>query len=82
MSLLPVLAEGLFCYAMDISSTGQALLIADSTGVVHLWSSNDQPRFNSYSSQTIFPDPVMPLPYIDIDDYSIPLSVVPMPVAK
>lgn len=99
MALLPVLADGLFCFAMDISSTGQALLIADSTGtacrllceivyckvlsvgVVHLWSSNEQPLFNSYSRPTIFPDPIVPLPYIDFDDMSVPLSIIPMPVS-
>ncbi|XP_062508845.1 PAN2-PAN3 deadenylation complex catalytic subunit PAN2-like isoform X2 [Corticium candelabrum] len=80
--LMPILLEGLFCFAMDISSTGQALFIADSTGVVHLLSSNDQPFFNSYSNSTIFADPPMPLPYIDFDDMNVPLSVVPLPVTS
>lgn len=68
------------CLTFDISSTSQAIAIGDSSGHIHLFSTTEQPIFNSFSRPTEHAD-VVRYPYtIDIEDINTPLSVVPMPI--
>lgn len=62
----------------DVSTTLQAMSFGDSGGQIHLFSTTDEPVFNTYSRQTEFPDPPIQYPSFAIDDYSTPLSSIPM----
>ncbi|XP_019760308.1 PAN2-PAN3 deadenylation complex catalytic subunit PAN2 isoform X1 [Dendroctonus ponderosae] len=64
--------------AFDVSTTLQAMSFGDSGGQIHLFSTTDEPVFNTYSRQTEFPDPPIQYPSFAIDDYSTPLSSIPM----
>lgn len=64
--------------SFDVSLTNQAMAFGDSGGQIHLFSTTEEPIFNSYSRSTEFPDPVVQYPSFAIDDYSTPLSSIPM----
>ncbi|KAL5251197.1 hypothetical protein ACHWQZ_G016789 [Mnemiopsis leidyi] len=78
--LFEVDLAGSYCNAIDLSSTSKALAIGDSSGVVHLLASQEGTAFNSFSQPTYFPtENMINFPKVNVDDYSFPLSTVPMP---
>ncbi|CAH1129083.1 unnamed protein product [Ceutorhynchus assimilis] len=77
--LLQIECPASMVLSFDVSSSIQAMAFGDSGGQIHLFSSTEEPIFNSYSRQTEFPDPVTQYPSFAIDDYSTPLSSIPMP---
>lgn len=62
---------------MSVSSSGQALAFGDDLGLLHLFGTNANVAFNQYSAPTEFPDPLEAVPPIDVDDFLVPLSIVP-----
>lgn len=66
--------------AFDIATTSQALAFGDNAGSIHLFSTTNEPIFNTYSRMTEHADQVIPCPSFSIDDYQTPLSVVPLPL--
>ncbi|XP_066260794.1 PAN2-PAN3 deadenylation complex catalytic subunit PAN2 [Euwallacea similis] len=76
--LLQVDCPASMVLSFDVSSTNQALAFGDSGGQIHLFSTTEDPIFNSYSRATEFPDPVVQYPSFAIDDYSTPLSSIPV----
>ncbi|KAJ3140255.1 poly(A)-specific ribonuclease [Geranomyces variabilis] len=67
-----------FLNAVDFSSSGEALVLADSQGVVSIWSEKDDSSVNFASRPSEFADAPAPRPDIIIDDES-PLSLIGMP---
>lgn len=63
-----------------MSPTLQALAFGDTGGHLQLWSISASPNFHQYQKMPEFLMPPDPLEHsIMPDDYSIPLSVIPMP---
>nr|XP_039268945.1 PAN2-PAN3 deadenylation complex catalytic subunit PAN2-like [Styela clava] len=63
-----------------MSNSMQTLAFGDSGGHLQLWSSSANPTFHQYQKMPEFAPIPEPLEHrIAIDDYSIPLSVIPMP---
>ncbi|XP_050298405.1 PAN2-PAN3 deadenylation complex catalytic subunit PAN2 isoform X2 [Anthonomus grandis grandis] len=77
--LLQVDCPGAMIYSFDVSNTNQAIAFGDSGGRIHLFSNRESPVFNPFSRPTELPDPVVQYPSFSIDDYSTPLSSIPMP---
>ena len=51
-------AEGVMACAVDVGPSCQCLAFGDSSGMVHLWSDQEEVVMNPYATQeTIFPDP-------------------------
>ncbi|XP_049825022.1 PAN2-PAN3 deadenylation complex catalytic subunit PAN2 isoform X2 [Aethina tumida] len=80
LCLLQMENPGAMCLAFDISSTSQAIAFGDNSGHIHLFGTTEEPIFNSYSRLTEHADPVEQYHSFTIDDYSTPLSVIPMPI--
>lgn len=76
--LLQVDCPAAMILSFDVSLTNQAMAFGDSGGQIHLFSTTEEPIFNTYSRPTEFPDPVVQYPSFAIDDYSTPLSSIPM----
>lgn len=64
-----------------VSETYQAIGFADSAGLVHVWSDRDESQllFNHGEQSIVLPDETPHLDAFDIDDWSIPLTGIPMP---
>ncbi|XP_063707749.1 PAN2-PAN3 deadenylation complex catalytic subunit PAN2-like [Culicoides brevitarsis] len=73
--------SGAQCLSFDISSTTQAMVFGDQAGKINLVGSIGlvQPKFNGYSRPTEFADPIQPLPFVPINDYSFPMASIPLP---
>lgn len=62
------LAPGSFVTSMDISSSCQAFSFSDNAGYAYLYGSNNDVKFNNFSKDTEFADPIEPLPFLSFDD--------------
>lgn len=62
------LAPGSFITSMDISSSCQAFAFSDNAGYAYLYGSNNDVKFNNFSKDTEFADPIDPLPFLSFDD--------------
>ncbi|OZJ05811.1 hypothetical protein BZG36_00878 [Bifiguratus adelaidae] len=67
-----------FLTVMDVSSSGELLIICDASGMVMLWSDRETPSLNPYSAPIELPDPPQPPPNVIVDD-DTPLSAIGMP---
>lgn len=57
VSRLSTSSEGVMACAMDVGPSCQCLAFGDSSGVVHLWSDQEEVVMNPYATQdTVFPD--------------------------
>ncbi|KAJ2709645.1 poly(A)-specific ribonuclease, partial [Coemansia spiralis] len=82
----PALDECAGVTGFAVSPSGQAALIADSEGVLHVWASSDRPQLSidGRASDAVLPDEAAATgpvggEGIDIGDESVPLSCVGMP---
>ncbi|XP_018323979.1 PAN2-PAN3 deadenylation complex catalytic subunit PAN2 isoform X2 [Agrilus planipennis] len=80
LCLLQMENPGAMCLAFDVSATSQAMALGDNTGSIHLFSATSDPLFNSYSRLTEQADHVTPFQSLAVDDYSVPLSAIPLPL--
>lgn len=71
---------GAMCTSFDTSSSSQAMAFGDSSGSIHLFVSNEEPVFNSYSRMTEHADVVESYQSFGIDDLETPYSAIPLPV--
>ncbi|KAL3273425.1 hypothetical protein HHI36_014869 [Cryptolaemus montrouzieri] len=78
--LLQIDPPGGMCLTFDTATTSQAIAFGDSLGQIHLFSTSSDPVFNTFSRMTEHADHVLQLPSFAIDDYSVPLASIPMPV--
>ena len=63
---------------MEVSSSGDAIAVSDQAGMVCLWSSMPEARFNSMSKETLFADPAPAhVPHVEWND--TPFNTVGMP---
>lgn len=64
-----------------VSDNYQSLAFGDTSGFLHLWADirTGEFVFNHSTQETVFPDEVQPLNAFAIDDWSIPLTTIPMP---
>ncbi|XP_014219429.1 PAN2-PAN3 deadenylation complex catalytic subunit PAN2 [Copidosoma floridanum] len=76
--LYQVATGGAMILSVDVSMTSQCVCFGGAVGSIHLMSSNVEPQFNSYSRSTEFVDTDDTVQSIDINDGSIPLSVMPI----
>ena len=67
-----------FMLGLEISSSGDAIVITDSTGIVYLWSTRSEVRFNNMSKETLFADSQPPHP-TNVDWTDAPLNTIGMP---
>jgi PAB-dependent poly(A)-specific ribonuclease subunit 2 len=51
--------------SLEMSPSGEALAFASSTSQIYLWGNPSSIRFSEFSTETIFPDPIAPLPPMD-----------------
>lgn len=79
LQLLQVNTEGAMCMALEMSSSCQYLAVGDSGGYLHTFTSNPLAPFNSFSRPSEFADPLEITQPMSIDDYSTPLSSIPVP---
>lgn len=83
MQLFQINSEGAMCMALEVSTSCQCLAVGDAGGYLHTFASNSSATFNPFSRPTEFADPVEPLSTsIPIDDTSIPLTTIPIPINK
>lgn len=69
------------CLTFDISSSCQTMACGDTSGHIHIFSNvTSGPVINTYSRPSELPDTPTVYPSFGIDDYSTPLSVIPMPI--
>lgn len=67
-----------FMLGMEVASSGEALALTDTNGLIYLWGSPSKVRFNSISKETGFADPPpQQTPQIDWND--TPLNTIGMP---
>jgi PAB-dependent poly(A)-specific ribonuclease subunit 2 len=67
-----------FMLGMEIATSGDALVITDTNGLIYLWGSPSKVRFNNISKETEFADPPsQQTPHIDWND--TPLNTLGMP---
>ncbi|KAK4943503.1 poly(A)-specific ribonuclease [Elasticomyces elasticus] len=67
-----------FMLGMEIASSGDALAITDTNGLIYLWGSPSKARFNNISKETEFADPPpQQIPHVDWND--TPLNTIGMP---
>lgn len=72
---------GAMCLTFDISSSCQTMACGDNSGHIHIFSNvTSGPVINTYSRPSEMPDTPTGYPSFGIDDYSTPLSVIPMPI--
>lgn len=64
------------CMGFDIASSNQSMSFIDSTGQLSLISTinSPEPQFNNFPRETEFPDSIEPLPFVSINDTSVPLA--------
>lgn len=67
-----------FMLGMEIASSGDALVITDTNGLIYLWGSPTKVRFNNISKETDFADP-NPQQVAHIDWNESPLNTIGMP---
>ncbi|KAJ9628351.1 poly(A)-specific ribonuclease [Knufia peltigerae] len=67
-----------FMLGMEIASSGDAVVITDTNGLLYLWGSPSKVRFNNISQKTEFADPLpQQIPHVDWNDS--PLNSIGMP---
>ncbi len=67
-----------FMLGLEIASSGDAVVIADTNGWIYLWGSPSKMRFNNISKETEFADPLpQSAPQVDWND--APLNTIGMP---
>ena len=54
-----------YLMALELAPSGEALALADSSCMVHLWGSPSKVHFTEYSNVTKFPDQALPPPPMD-----------------
>ncbi|KAJ8946329.1 hypothetical protein NQ318_004219 [Aromia moschata] len=80
LCLLQMDNPGAMCLTFDISSSSQVMAFGDNTGHIHYFTNSENPAFNTFSRPCEFADNSLNYPSFGIDDYSTPLSVIPMPI--
>lgn len=67
-----------FMLGMEIASSGDAVVITDTNGLIYLWGSPTKLRFNNLSKETEFADPAaQQIPHVDWND--APLNTIGIP---
>lgn len=64
------------CMSFDIASSNQSMSFVDNTGQLSLISTinTPEPQFNNFPHETEFPDSIEPLPFVSVNDTSVPLA--------
>ncbi|KAJ8929829.1 hypothetical protein NQ314_017427 [Rhamnusium bicolor] len=80
LCLLQMNNPGAMCLTFDISTTSQVMAFGDNSGHIHFFTTSGAPTFNTFSRPCEMPDDQVTFPSFGIDDYTTPLSVIPMPI--
>jgi len=64
------LAPSAAASTVAVSTTGQVMIIADTSGTLHHYAASLDATFNKQSYATVFADPTPRLPYADVNDFS------------
>lgn len=72
--------EGAMALSMDVSPSSQAIIIGDNVSTLHLFTTASA-RFNTLARETIFAQPIEPLPCgpIGVTDELAVYSNIPLP---
>lgn len=72
--------EGAIALSMDVSPSSQAIIIGDNVSTLHLFTTAST-QFNTLARDTIFAQPMEPLPYdpISVTDELADYSSIPLP---
>lgn len=77
---MSVAEEGAMALSMDVSPSSQAIIIGDNVSTLHLFTTAST-RFNTLARDTIFAQPIEPLPCgpIRVTDELADYSNIPLP---
>lgn len=72
--------EGAMALSMDVSPSSQAIVIGDNVSALHLFTTASA-RFNTLARETVFAQPMDPLPcgHISVTDELAVYSDIPLP---
>ncbi len=68
-------ARGGVLTGLDVSSSGEVMMVADSLGFLHQWADREHPRLNSFPKTLEQPTVLRQLPNVLPDDEHVPLSL-------